>query len=88
MSRSPAHATPSDSAVCPAMQLQSPTPVLAKDELVPEGHAQHAPVPVTAVYVAQDSNYIVTGSNGVTQAQVHPQPSTLNPRSQTVNPNP
>jgi hypothetical protein len=46
-----AHATPSDSAVCPAMQLQSPTPVLAKDELVPQGHAEHAPVPVSGLYV-------------------------------------
>ena len=41
-----AHTTPSDSAVCPAMQMQSPRSVLDKDELVPEGHAEHAPVPV------------------------------------------
>ena len=47
-----AHATPSESAVCPAMQLQSPTPVLAEDELVPEGHAEHTPVPVEDLYVS------------------------------------
>ena len=46
-----AHATPSDSAVCPAMQLQSPTAVLAKDELVPEGHAEQAADPYTPLYV-------------------------------------
>ena len=44
------HSTPSEPAVCPAMHLQSPTAVLAKDELVPAGQLEHAPAPVTDLY--------------------------------------